>query len=155
MIVALSAAVVLVLLTTLVHYECLRLVSDTLPKLTMSPRSRILLVVVGAFFAHTVEVWLYAGGLYFLAHETGLGGLAGETKGAFLDYLYYSTVTYTSLGPGEVWPVGALRLLTGVESLNGLVMIGWTTSFTYLAMREFWDLHPRRRRRRAEAGGGD
>ena len=31
-----------------------------------------------------------------------------------------------------------MRLLTGIEALNGLVLIGWSASFTYLAMEEFW-----------------
>ena len=31
-----------------------------------------------------------------------------------------------------------MRLVAGVESLNGLVLIGWSASFTYLTMEEFW-----------------
>ena len=56
----------------------------------------------------------------------------------FLDYLYFSSVTYTSLGLGDVFPVGHLRFLTGVEALNGLVLIAWTGAFTYLAMGKMW-----------------
>jgi hypothetical protein len=35
-------------------------------------------------------------------------------------------------------PHGQLRLLAGVEALNGLLLIGWTTSYTFLAMEKFW-----------------
>jgi hypothetical protein len=31
-----------------------------------------------------------------------------------------------------------LRLLAGAEALNGLVLIGWSASFTYIAMERFW-----------------
>jgi hypothetical protein len=31
-----------------------------------------------------------------------------------------------------------MRLIAGVESLDGLVLIGWSASFTYLAMEEYW-----------------
>jgi hypothetical protein len=31
-----------------------------------------------------------------------------------------------------------MRLIAGIESLNGLVLIGWSASFTYLTMEEFW-----------------
>lgn len=50
----------------------------------------------------------------------------------------FSAETYSSLGYGEVIPGGALRLLAGVEVLNGLLLIGWSASFTYIAMERFW-----------------
>ena len=34
--------------------------------------------------------------------------------------------------------VGELRLLAGVEALNGLLLIGWSASYTYIAMERFW-----------------
>ena len=30
------------------------------------------------------------------------------------------------------------RLIAGVEALTGLLMIGWSASFTYLEMERFW-----------------
>jgi hypothetical protein len=35
-----------------------------------------------------------------------------------------------------------MRLIAGVESLNGLVLIGWSASFTYLEMARFWENGP-------------
>jgi hypothetical protein len=32
-----------------------------------------------------------------------------------------------------------MRLLAGMECLIGLIMIGWSTSFTYLSMRRIWE----------------
>lgn len=52
--------------------------------------------------------------------------------------LYFSAETYTSLGYGDVVPGGALRLLAGMEALNGLLLIGWSASFIYIAMERFW-----------------
>ena len=34
--------------------------------------------------------------------------------------------------------VGALRMICGIESLIGLLMVSWTASFTYLVMRRYW-----------------
>ncbi|MCK7500292.1 MAG: hypothetical protein MZW92_65860 [Comamonadaceae bacterium] len=39
-------------------------------------------------------------------------------------------------------PQGALRALAGLEALNGLLLIGWTASYTYIAMRHFWPTAP-------------
>jgi len=53
---AMALAVLIVVAVVLVHYEVLRVVSEMLPRLTMPPRSRILVVIFGCFLAHTVEV---------------------------------------------------------------------------------------------------
>jgi hypothetical protein len=58
-----------------------------------------------------------------------------------VDDVYFSAVTYASIGFGDVYPVDNVRLITGVEALVGLLMIGWSASFTYLAMEKFWPLH--------------
>jgi hypothetical protein len=158
MLLAMAASTVLVLLTVIIHYEALRLITDLLPRLRVPPRLRILAVIFGAFFAHTVEIWMFAFGLYFVARDTGVGALEGIETDTFAEYLYFSTTTFTSLGLGDVWPRGGLRLLVGVEALTGLVLIGWTVSYTYLAMRELWDMHPRRRlhpHRQHDADGVD
>jgi hypothetical protein len=72
----------------------------------------------------------------------------GEFHGEWLDYVYFSITTFTTLGIGDVYAHGPLRLVAGVESLNGLVLIGWSASFTYITMEKVWDAH-----RRARAGG--
>ena len=68
----------------------------------------------------------------------GIGGLAGTLGFSFLHCLYFSAETYTSLGFGDLLPVGPVRLLAGTETLNGLLLIGWTASYAYLAMERFW-----------------
>ena len=52
--------------------------------------------------------------------------------------MYFSIVNYTSLGYGDLVPVGSLRILCGVEALTGLVLIDWTASFTYVEMQRYW-----------------
>jgi len=68
--------------------------------------------------------------------------LSSRVPFSFENCLYFSAETYTSLGFGDLTPAGPLRLLSGVEALNGLVLIGWSASFTYIAMERFWNLSP-------------
>ena len=146
MFLAMVAASILVIGTVLVHYEALRLTSDHLRNLRIPPRSRLLAVMIAVFAAHTVEVWVY-GVAYWLSIDIfGLGGFGGQPVAGFQDSLYFSAVTYTSLGLGDYYPTQNLRLIAGVEALNGLVLIGWSASFTYLAMEAYWPLHGRRGR---------
>ena len=152
MFIAMLFSTLLVFVTVLVHYEVMRYTSLLLPHLPIRPRQLILVVIAAMFFAHTMEVWMHAYAFYLMTNHLGLGSFGGAFSGEFHDYLYFSTVTYTSLGLGDVYPLGGLRLMSGVESLTGLVMIAWSASFTYLNMEKFWNMHviqkPRRRRRK-------
>ncbi|MGE3500169.1 MAG: ion channel [Candidatus Binatia bacterium] len=133
----------LVLLTALIHYEVLRFLSDWVPTLVIVPRLRILVAIIGVFVAHTIEVWVFALAYFGLDVLWDVGAFVGETSGHLFDYVYFSIVVYTSLGFGDIVPMAHTRLLSGVEALTGLVMIGWSASFTYLMMERFWPLHRR------------
>ena len=54
------------------------------------------------------------------------------------DAIYLSATTYTTLGIGDLAPVGAVRLVSGMEALTGFLMITWSASFTYLEMSRLW-----------------
>src|SRR5829696_964977 len=145
MIVAMAASVVLVVTTILILYETLRLTSNHLAELPLRPRARIIAVVLATFVGHTAAVWTYAFAYWVLAVKWRIGGFAGLPVESFQDCLYFSVVTYTSLGFGDQVPVSHARLIAGVEALNGLLLIGWSASFTYLAMERYWPLHAGRK----------
>jgi len=140
----------LVVSCILIHYEFLRLTADfLLPRLPRIPRRpHVVLGVCACFVAHTVEVWLFAGVYYFLGKATD-SGFADEARRRFLDYLYFSTETYTSLGFGEIRLLtDDLRLLAGIEAMVGLVLLAWTASFNFMLMERYWLDHPARPRHR-------
>ena len=66
--------------------------------------------------AHFVEVVLFAVGWYYLL-VTDMAILSGVVSGP-TDILYFSLTTYTSLGYGDIAPLGPARLLAGIESLD-------------------------------------
>ena len=143
---------VLVVTCILVHYEIMRLTADyLLPRVAMVPRrAHVVLGICACFVAHTLEVWLFAGLYWVLAVETA-SGFSDEGRRAFLDYLYFSTETYTSLGFSDSRQLSNdLRLLAGIEAMIGLVLIAWTASFNYFMFEHYWVLHPGRRQHRAE-----
>jgi hypothetical protein len=76
--------------------------------------------------------------LWGLAHVPGAGGVAGHEPLHLFDAVYLSSMSYTTVGFGDVVPAGPIRLLAGTEALLGLVMIGWSASFTYLEMERYW-----------------
>ena len=139
---ATGLALLLLAATILIHYEALRITSVHLCALEVPPRVRIVVVLVAALASHLIHVVLYAGVFLFVEECTQLGSIEGPGGYNFADALYFSITSYTTLGIGDLYPTGAIRLLSGVEALNGLVMVGWTASMTYLAMERFWQLRP-------------
>lgn len=132
------ASVLLITLTTIVHYEVLAALSAGLPSMRIPKRAKLLVTIFGALAAHVVEIGLYGVAIYWLATELQAGTFAGSLPMSLQRCLYFSAETYTSLGLGDVTPTGPLRLLAGVEALNGLLLIGWSASFAHLEMDQFW-----------------
>jgi len=128
----------LVIVAVIIHYECLFRLSVIMPKLNVRHRFRIVLGVFGALVAHAIEVWVFSFAYYFMHHADGWGYLEGSFNGSLLDCAYFSFTTYTTLGFGDIFPVGDLRYLTGLESLTGLVLITWTASFIFIEMQSYW-----------------
>ncbi len=138
MLLVIFSCLVLIALTTLMHYEVLRNLNERLPAVGIPRRTKLLVVIFSALAAHAAEIALYGVSCYVLGRYFGDGTLTGPDGFSLLSCLYFSAETYTSLGFGDLIPVGPLRVLAGAEALNGLVMIGWTASFTYIAMERFW-----------------
>ena len=132
------SCVLLMVLTTLFHYEVLRGLHLGLPKLRIPSRTKLLVTILVAFVAHVVEIVLYAVTLFALIRYMGVGNLGTQNQANFLECLYFSAETYTSLGLGDIHSSGPIRLIAGAASLNGLLLIAWSASFVYLAMEKFW-----------------
>ena len=49
-------------------------------------------------------------------------------------YVYYSAAVYSTVGFGDIYPVGAIRTMTGTQGITGLTMITWFASYTLLDM---------------------
>lgn len=138
---ALLASFGLVIVCVLMHYEALRVIGGTAAGVS-NHRRAVLVVIFGVLAAHLAEIALYAAALW-LGHRLGLGSLGGTAAPHAAQYLYLSAETYTTLGLGDVYPNGDLRLIAAFEPLIGMLMIGWSGSYTYLAVQRYWvDLAP-------------
>lgn len=128
----------MVLITVTLHYWTLYGLSEFLKRWKQRFRGEILLVVIAMFAAHMVEISLYGLIYLWLDNNDTAMNLGGAVDGSFLDHLYFSAACYTSLGLGDLYPMGTLRLVAGVEALNGLILITWSASFAFLVMQRRW-----------------
>jgi len=50
--------------------------------------------------------------------------------------MYFSLVTFTTLGYGEITIGSVNRILAGLEAINGIILIGWSTAFMFAIFQE-------------------
>lgn len=138
----------LTVLVVLLHYEGLKHLArfygprtSGLERATGARKQRA--GFVGLIFAllalHVIEIWCYGIAYYWLEQQPDMGFIHGEHGiRSLFDAVYFSSTIYTTLGLGDLSPVGPIRLLAGMEGVTGLLLITWSASFTYLEMSTVW-----------------
>jgi hypothetical protein len=122
----------------LLHYEVLSACQRYLPMLTQRRRPRVLTLIGLVIVLHITEIWLFGVGYYVLASEPGFGTIQGLQTTELRDFVYFSGMTYSTVGFGDVVPVGPIRFMAAIEAIAGLVLIAWSASYTYLEMQRHW-----------------
>lgn len=89
---------------------------------------------VAALFRLWIAIVVGCGGVYWMlglaapASLTTASGPIGLGLGGLLSAMYFSAVTATSVGYGDIVPAGAARIVAIVESMAGLVLFGCVVS---------------------------
>lgn len=133
-----------VVAAVMLHYEVSVLLSRWVATTHLSHRRRILMLVFGLLLLHVGEIWLFGLAGWFLVTimETGqIMVVTGQIHFDILDYVYFSAVTYSTVGYGDMWALGPVRFLFSSEALVGLVLITWSASLTFIEMQRHWRLH--------------
>ena len=108
------------------------------PKLEIKNRLRVVIGDFGRICAHIVEVWLFGLAFFLMLKHGGFGYLEGNFDGSLIDCVYSSFMNYTSLGYGDIEPLGNIRFDAGIEAITGLSLITWSASFMFMEMTQFW-----------------
>ena len=135
MLLNLSIAALMMVITTAIHTlgmiiaVCPLMSSTKLQVLHLTPVhfQQVGRVVLLMFFASVIEVMVWA--LVYLL----LGAIEGFEKAA-----YFSMVTYTSLGYGDIVLDERWRLLASFEAVNGIIMFGWTTAIVIAVVQRVY-----------------
>lgn len=130
MIQQLATATVMVLLTVMMHGLGLAMLGRVMrsevrqerehhvPSLSARSLGFTLALVIALAGLHGVEIWSYA----FLYEA--LGAVADlETA------VYFSTISYAGIGFDDRYIDPAWRLVSAIEGINGLLLLGWSTAF--------------------------
>jgi len=131
------ATVAAICLSVLLHYEGLIFTSRRIARLGGLRRTKILYGIVSVLVLHVCEIWIFGLILWLLVQWPACGSILPPARHLF-DIIYFSATTFTTVGFGDLAPVGPIRFLSGTEALTGFVLITWSASFTYLEMERFW-----------------
>lgn len=143
----------MVIITVSVHYECMTFVSDKIipwAQKHVHNRRVITFAIAGLLMGHITEIWLFALATRILLFFPTFGEIHGEFSNKWEDFLYLSAVNYTSLGDVTLHLTGPARAISAGETLAGMMMIGWSASFTYLKMEMIWERRRTRREKEKE-----
>jgi len=77
-----------------------------------------LAVILALIALHGIEIWLYA-----FVYD-----LIGAVQG-LRNAVYFSTITYGAIGYDDSAMAEHWRLVSAIEGINGIVLIGWSTAF--------------------------
>lgn len=131
-------ALVIATLCVILHYEALSACNRNLARISQRRRPRVVILIFVVLLVHIAEIWLFGAGYLVLLLNPDVGTLEGLSKTGLPEYVYFSAMTYTTVGAGDVFAIGAIRFLAGMEALTGFVMITWSASYTFLEMQRDW-----------------
>lgn len=125
----------LIVLTILVHASATRLVLHLIEKQIRTKKilrdftkvfmlSKLVLIM---FFASIIESVCWA--VTYM--------LVGAME-VFEDAFYFSIVTYTTLGYGDITLSSTYRLLSSLEAANGIIIFGWSTAIIIAGVQKIY-----------------
>lgn len=123
----------LILTTTIIHGLMMLVGTSTLrrhylrenaPASSINDTLVVAAFVLWLFVATIAEVWLWAGVYRYLG-----------VFAALEEALYFSTVTFSTLGYGDVVLDKSWRLLGSFEAANGLFLFGWSTALVFTVVQ--------------------
>ena len=103
------------------------------PNKRLRPRKALTVLMSTAIFLltlHILEVVLW-GMIYVLLPELNEIRTIG-------DGIYFSFITFTTLGYGDITLNHPWRLLSGIEAMNGILLFGWSTAMLFAVVQRIW-----------------
>ncbi|UKJ06800.1 potassium channel family protein [Solitalea lacus] len=103
-------------------------------------------------FVKTMKILSYTAVVLMLMHylEIALWALAYlaipelEKLSTWEEAIYFSTVTYTTLGYGDITLSPVWRIMSGFEAMNGILLFGWSTAMFYAVVQRMVELTKQR-----------
>ncbi len=105
----------------------------SLSQTVFNRKSVRLLIMTSSFLLvlHFLQssIWAFA---YYALHDL-------TDFDTFEKAMYFSLVTFTTLGYGDITISSTHRIIAGFEAINGILLIGWSTAFMFSVVQFFYN----------------
>lgn len=91
----------------------------------------VLTAFLGLLVLHTLEIIAWAGAYAVLLEAGWFGTFSGAYTGSVADLIYFSGMTFVTLGFTQMETSGSIRLVAMMQSLGGFMILTWSATFIY------------------------
>ncbi len=136
MLIAIGLGILLAVVTIAIHTVGSSIIIGSLQRKSGSFNSRLgelralSFTALGLLLTHIVETIVWA-----IAYSLAVGW---QTFPTFEDAVYFSTVTFTTLGYGDIVIEGHWRMLSACQAMTGLLAFGWSTALLFAVVERVW-----------------
>lgn len=96
----------------------------------------IAITTISLLLLHWVEILIWAAAYLLLDPVAPITTVESA--------VYFSAVTFTTLGYGDITlGTDQWRILSGLEALNGVLLLGLSTALQFAVVQRSWQLHSR------------
>lgn len=135
MIAATAIGIALFLVSLTLHLAMLRLAKRVSPPGVTPAGLRLTGGSLLVLISHMLVAVVFAVGIAWAA-SLGLGWFAKEPAMSAMDYYYFALITVTTVGLGDIYPTDNLRVIAGIASLTGFILISCTAQYVYKTMSQ-------------------
>jgi hypothetical protein len=102
------------------------------------PHAAILAVFLGLLVLHALEILAFAAIYRVLLAWGALGGLGGGYDGSWGGVIYFSGMSFATLGYTQIEAAGPIRMINMMQSLGGFMVLTWSATFLYSVCERAW-----------------
>lgn len=117
------------------HFGLLRYAHQSVAAMSLPDMIQFLLVLLAATIGQIVAAAIF-GVAFWFSQEAGLGGLKDTSPSDGMTIFYFSLVNLTTLGLGDVIPLGHLKFLAAMEAMTGFLLISCSASHIFQLMQK-------------------
>lgn len=119
------------------HLFGIRAINAVVESLKAGGNLSVLIAFWGLAVLHLSEIVAGAGVYYLATEEWALGTIEKGYGSSFVGLVYFSGVTFATLGYTQQDAMGPVRLIVMVQALAGFMLITWSATFVY----SIWQKH--------------
>ena len=136
--VALATGLLFVLGLGLIHHIGVLTIIRVTPHAGGRGHAAVLVTFTGLLLLHSLEIVAAALALAGLLRIEAFGALAGAYSGTWEGLIYFSGMSFVTLGYTDIKAEGPIRLVAMFLSLGGFMVLTWSATLLYSVCGKAW-----------------